>query len=269
MIAESVFAVWREEGEEFAAHGCREAGADADVLKDLLVVVEAEEERANLLAGAIFVPAESGDDAIAVALVLDFEHDALVGLVGEILRLGHDAIETGTFEAPEPFVGYAGVGRGRRYVEWRLRGFQYRFECEAALAKGLVAQIALLIAQEVEEYAGCWGLLGEQFYARCGGMDAQLESAEVEVAVVGDDEFAIKDASLGKLVANGIEHLGEVAVKGFLVAALEEDLVAIAKDEDAKAVPFGLVDPVAFGGDGFDSLGEHGKDGRIDGELHE
>src|SRR5206468_1647243 len=71
-----------------------------------------------------------------------------------------------------------------------------------------------------------------------------------------------------KLIANRVEHLGEVAVEGLFVAALEQNFVAIAKDEDAEAVPLGLVNPVAFGGDGVDSLGEHGKDGRVDGELH-
>jgi len=100
-------------------------------------------------------------------------------------------------------------------------------------------------------------------------VDSQLEGVEVEVATIGDDEFAIEDALFGKLLTERREHLGEVAVEGFLVAALEEDFVAVAKDEDAEAVPLGLVDPVAFGRDGVDALGEHGEEGRVNGELHD
>ena len=99
-------------------------------------------------------------------------------------------------------------------------------------------------------------------------MDAKLEGVEVEVAVVGDDEFPIEDALFGELVAKGREHLGEVAIERFLVAALEEDFIAIAEDEDAEAVTLWLVDPFAFGGYGVDAFGEHREERRINSELH-
>ena len=51
---------------------------------------------------AFFVPSEAGDDAVAVALVFDFEHHALVGLVGSRRRLGDDAVETRALEATKP-----------------------------------------------------------------------------------------------------------------------------------------------------------------------
>ena len=82
MIAKSVLAIRREEGEEFASHRRSETGAHADVLKNVCMVVEAEEERADFLVGRIFVPPESCNDAIAVTLVFDLEHHALVRLVG-------------------------------------------------------------------------------------------------------------------------------------------------------------------------------------------
>ena len=118
MIAESIFAVGREEGEEFAARFGGEAGADADVLENFRVVVETEEKGTDLLAGGVFVPAESGNDAVAIALVLDFEHDALVGLIGEIDGFGDDAVEAGAFEALEPVECDAAICCGGRDVEW-------------------------------------------------------------------------------------------------------------------------------------------------------
>jgi|SRR6185503_5949203 len=99
-------------------------------------------------------------------------------------------------------------------------------------------------------------------------MNAKLQSIEIEMGAVRDDEFAIEDAFVGKLLAKRIEHLGEVAVEGFFVAALKKNFIAIAENEYAKAIPLGLVDPVAFCRDLLNALGEHGKDRRIDGEIH-
>ena len=54
----------------------------AHVLQVAGVVIEAEEEGADERLAVILVPAEAGDDAVAVALVLNFEHGAFVGFVG-------------------------------------------------------------------------------------------------------------------------------------------------------------------------------------------
>ena len=47
----------------------------------------------------------------------------------------------------------------------------------------------------------------------------------------------------GQLRAQRLDELGEVAVERLLVAALDEDLVAVAEDQHAKAVPLRLEDP--------------------------
>ena len=124
MVAESVFAVGRQEAEEFAARRRGEAGADADMLENLFIVVQAEEERAYLSAGCVFVPAESGDDAVAVSLVLDFEHDALVGLIRNINGLRNDAVETCAFESLEPVGGNGAILRGGGDVDGSFGGLQ-------------------------------------------------------------------------------------------------------------------------------------------------
>ncbi len=66
---------------------------------------------------AVFVPAEAGDDAVTVTLVLDLEEGALVGGVGAGEGFGDDAVETGAFEAGEPVLRDGAVLGGRREVE--------------------------------------------------------------------------------------------------------------------------------------------------------
>ena len=74
-----------------------------------------EQQRSDGGAFALLVPAESGDDAVAFALVLHLQHDALVGLVGAGVRLGDDAVEARAFEAAKPVGGDGAVAsRGRQ-----------------------------------------------------------------------------------------------------------------------------------------------------------
>ena len=65
-----------------------------------------------------------------------------------------------------------------------------------------------------------------------------------------------------------LDELREVAVERLLVAALDEQLVAVAENERAEAVPFWLEDPGIAFGEGGEAFGEHRQDGRVDGELH-
>src|SRR5580704_5841998 len=99
-------------------------------------------------------------------------------------------------------------------------------------------------------------------------MNSKLERLEVERATARNDDFAVEDAPRGKLRAQGGAELGEVAVERLLVAALDEKLVAVAKDEDAKAVPLRLEDPLVAGWQFGDAFGEHRSDRRRDGEPH-
>ena len=100
-------------------------------------------------------------------------------------------------------------------------------------------------------------------------MNAELQRVEVEAAVGGDDDFAVEHAAGGQLRAERIEQIGEVAVQRLFVAALDQDLVAIAEDQRAKAIPLRLEDPCSIGWQCVDSLGEHRQDGRVDGKMHD
>lgn len=102
MVAKRVLAIGCEELEQFASHGRGKTGAHADMLQNVRVIVESEEKGTDLLAGCLLVPAETSDHAVAVAFMLDFEHDPFVWLVGEVERFGDNTVEPRTFKALEP-----------------------------------------------------------------------------------------------------------------------------------------------------------------------
>ena len=112
-------------------------------------------------------------------------------------------------------------------------------------------------------------MLGKKADARGGGMEAKLQLVEVKAVVLDDDDFAVKDAARRQRGSQRVEQVREVAVEGLFVAALDEYVLVVAEDECAKSVPFGFEDPVASGGEFFHASGEHGKDRRIDGKVHE
>src|SRR3984885_9719707 len=99
-------------------------------------------------------------------------------------------------------------------------------------------------------------------------MEAKLERVEVEPVLVGDDDFAIERAAGRQLRQQGIDHFREVSIERFLVAALNQDLVSVSKDQHPKAIPFRLEDPCAAVRQFSNSLGEHRQDRRIYRELH-
>ena len=265
MVIEGVFAIRCEEGDEFLAFGQGEAGADSDVLERSGVVIEAKQERADGGSFGVLVPAEAGDDAVAVALMLDLEHGAFVGLVGSVEELGHDAVEAGAFEALEPVFGDGMVAGGGGLVDGRGGVFEDAGELGVAFGEGVMGEVFVAEREEVEEDNGRGSLLREEFDAGGGGVDAELECVEVEAAVGGDDDLTIEDAAWGELLKEDGLDVGEVAVERLGVAALDEDVAVVAEDEGAESVPLGLEEPLVALGKIGDALGEHWEDGRVDG----
>lgn len=227
------------------------------------VVVQAEQKRTDECAFSVFVPTEAGDDAIAVSLMLDLEHDSLIGLIRGGFAFGNDTVEAGAFEAFEPSLrGYA-VMRGWRDVQWWSGFSEQRFQCGAAFTERSFAKILVAAAKQIEKDDGRGRLFCEQLDARCGGVDAKLESIEVEAVFASDDDFAIEHALLRQLLFDDFEEFWKVAVERLGIAALKHDLVAVAKDDDAEAIPLRFEDPVVAFWKRLDALGEHGEDGRL------
>ena len=99
-------------------------------------------------------------------------------------------------------------------------------------------------------------------------MKAELERIKIETFATGDDYFPVEDALFRQLRFQWIDELGEISIERLLVAALYENFVAVTEDECAESVPLRLEDPSFAGWELADSLCEHRKDRRIDGEVH-
>src|SRR6266446_10516061 len=99
MIGESVTPIGSQKTHQFLAFTLREASAHADVLQRTRSVKQAKQKRAERRSVASFVPSKASHDAIAVALMLDLEHHALVRLMGAGNRLGHNPVEARAFKA--------------------------------------------------------------------------------------------------------------------------------------------------------------------------
>ena len=104
---------------------------------ELAVVVEqAEQQRADVRAGPVLVPAEAGDDAVRGALVLDLEHRPLAWLVGRVEPLRDDPVETGALEPVEPVGGEVPLPRRGREVDRRLDPRERRLQPRPPLVLG-------------------------------------------------------------------------------------------------------------------------------------
>src|SRR5262249_47708398 len=99
-------------------------------------------------------------------------------------------------------------------------------------------------------------------------MDSEEQRVEVEDVVRRDHDFAVENAALRKVFAKGNGQLGEVTVERLQVTALRVDLVAVAKDHRAEAVPLRFVEPCIPLGDLVRELCEHRSDGRTERKRH-
>ncbi len=99
-------------------------------------------------------------------------------------------------------------------------------------------------------------------------MNALLQRLEIEPILADQHHLAIEHALVGQLREQGRFELGEVPIHRLPIAALQEDLAAVAEHQGAKAVPLRLEDPAVARRQRVGSLGEHRVDGRRHGELH-
>src|SRR6478609_377498 len=99
-------------------------------------------------------------------------------------------------------------------------------------------------------------------------MKAELEGLEIQCAVLRDDDLAVEHALLRQLRLHRLEQFRVIAGERFFVAALQKDVVAITEDQGTETVPLRLENPALTGRQRGDALGEHGQDGRVDGEVH-
>jgi hypothetical protein len=230
------------------------------------IVEQAQEEGAD--AFAVLVSAESGDDTVGGSLVLDLEHDPLVGEIVKVRGLDDHAIESRPFEAREPVRSHIGVLGGRCQVDRRLGSLQQLLEHLSALPVRRLHVRGVVVCQEVEgdERRRCRRReLVDPLGRR---VDALGQRVEIESRRTGDDHLAVDDDAIGQLAAERLDELGEVSGQGLLVAAAEFHIVAVTEHDATEPVPFRLVVQAVFAGQITGELGEHGRHGRRDGEFH-
>ena len=86
--------------------------------------------------------------------------------------------------------------------------------------------------------------------------------------IFDDDHLSIEHTPRGQRSAQWFEQLRKVTVEWFSVAALDENLISIAKHQRAKTIPLGLENPIAFGGQFVYPFREHRQDRRIYWKVH-
>ena len=212
------------------------------------------------------MPAQAGDDAVRRAPVLDLEHGALARLVGAGLVLRHYSVQSCALEALEPVAGAAAVGGNRRQVQRWPCGAQHLLQVGPAVGERDARQVPLRQAQQVPRHQRRRRPRREHGDPRRRGVDAELQRLELQAVGAGDHQLAVNDAALRELLQQRLDQLGEVAVQRFQVAALQQQIGAVAEHQGTKAVPLGLEQPVLAGRQRGDALGQHRPQRRCHGQ---
>ena len=109
MIGERVSPVRRKKLCQLTALLSGKARTNTHMLQRAPIIKEAEQQRAyRALAG--LVPAKAGNHTVAITLVLDFEHDTLIRLIGSTSWLGNYSVETRALKATKPVGRYTRFG---------------------------------------------------------------------------------------------------------------------------------------------------------------
>src|SRR5262249_40837609 len=105
MSSQCIFPVRLEKLNKFFSLLGAEARTNPNVLESTCVIKQSKQQRAHHRALAFLVPAKSSNHTVAVALVFDLDHDALVGFVSSCWVLNYDAVQTRAFKAAKPIRG--------------------------------------------------------------------------------------------------------------------------------------------------------------------
>src|SRR3712207_1304111 len=155
---------------EAVASFARERRGNADVAERAVVVVEAEEKRADPLPRR--EPAEASDDALGRPLRLHLEHRAPARLVRSVDRLRDDAVHPAAGEAVEPGAGELGVPRQRRHADGGGRRGEDRLQPRATALERRRGQVLGAHGEKIEGDEYGWRLAGEGAPPGGGPLDA-------------------------------------------------------------------------------------------------
>ncbi len=238
-----------EDGLEFFAVLFAETGAEADVVELAMIVVQAEQQRADF--PALLGVAEAADDAVGGADALDLDHaGALAGCVLAVEALGDNAVEPMGGAAADPALRGGKVGSRRRKMNASLARGRFEIGSREFLERHATGgerlggkRLPFFGQKEIEDEIGAGRLLGEFPDAAFRGMDSLEERVEVEAAMRADDDFAIEHELARGQAAKGFDQFREISPERLAGFGLQHDLIAVAEGETAEAVPLGLIQP--------------------------
>src|SRR5579864_313269 len=78
-------------------------------------------------------------------------------------------------------------------------------------------------------------------------MQTQLQRIKIKPIIFDDYYLSIEHTTCGQRSAQWFQQLRKVTIEWFFVAALDENLISIAKHKRAKTIPLGLENPIALG----------------------
>ena len=97
------------------------------------------------------MPSKSRNHAVAVALVLDLEHHALIRLVGSVCPFRDYAVEARSLEAPKPILCNVPVTCSRSEVDGGGRIPEQLLKFLSADCEWFSAQVTIATAEQIEK----------------------------------------------------------------------------------------------------------------------
>src|SRR5215471_4842147 len=98
------------------------------------------------------MPSKPRNHAVAVALVLDFEHHALVRLIGPLGRFRDHTVETRPLEAPKPILSNVPVTCSRSEMDGRHRIPEQQRKLSPAGFEWFIAQVTIPTAEQIKKH---------------------------------------------------------------------------------------------------------------------
>src|SRR6476660_4736074 len=191
MVRQCVLAVRLEKFGKIEAFRIREARTDSNVLQRARVIKQAQQQRTHQRAIAFLVPAKTSHHAIAIALVLYLEHDALVRLISSREWLRDHPIKSRALKAPEPVRSNVAVTRRRRQMDRRSCSRNQSLQFPPSHLERLAAKVTISHAQQIETNKRTRSLLRQELHTRSCRMQAQLQQIKIEFVVLNDDDLTI------------------------------------------------------------------------------
>ena len=95
--------------------------------------------------------------------------------------------------------------------------------------EGFGAEITFAFAKQIKEHDGSRNRFGQEPNARRGRMKTQLEPVEIEPVVLHNDQFAVQHATRRQGREQRLHKFWKISIERLLIAALDEDVCAVAE----------------------------------------